>query len=161
MLEDQDFIENFLRKSHSLLLRHRLLAEDLLNQAGINFYDKGYVKVIKNFSGFDNLTSLNYNRNAGLFLWLDLSAHLCIEDTRGDAWATERVLSRRLKMAGVIMSTGEEYHAEEPVRFRLIFCVSEETLREGIRRLVPFILWLRILRKEIRAEQGVVGYALY
>lgn len=50
MLEDQDFVETFLRKSHALLLRHRLLAEDLLNQAGIKFHDKGYVKVIKSLS---------------------------------------------------------------------------------------------------------------
>ncbi|KAJ5714484.1 uncharacterized protein N7483_011665 [Penicillium malachiteum] len=114
MLEDQEFIGKFLQKSHTLLLQNRLLAEELLRQAGIGFHDKG---------------------NAGLFMWIDLSAHLRIETAQGDGWAAERLLSRRLEMGGVIMSTGEQYHAPEAGWFRLVFCVSEETLREGIRRI--------------------------
>ncbi|KAJ5995755.1 acc synthase [Penicillium waksmanii] len=115
LLEDQEFIRKFLAKSHTLLLRNRLLAEELLKQAGIDFYDKG---------------------NAGFFIWIDLSPHLRSENTEGDAWAAERLLSGRFAQAGVIMSTGEQYQAQEPGRFRIIFCVDEETLREGIRRLV-------------------------
>lgn len=42
MLEDQEFIEGFLHKSHTLLLQNRLLAEELLREAGIGFHDKGY-----------------------------------------------------------------------------------------------------------------------
>ncbi|KAJ6151006.1 acc synthase, partial [Penicillium chermesinum] len=95
------------------LLRNRLLAESLLNQAGIRFYDK---------------------ENASLFVWLDLSPHLPIGNTEGDAWAAERLLSQQLQAAGVIMATGKQYHAEQRGRFRVIFCVDEETLREGIRR---------------------------
>ena len=41
MLEDQGFITKFLEKSHAVLLRNRLLAEELLKQAGISFHDKG------------------------------------------------------------------------------------------------------------------------
>ncbi|KAJ5369666.1 pyridoxal phosphate-dependent transferase [Penicillium cosmopolitanum] len=115
MLEDQEFIRTFLKKSHSLLLRNRLLAEELLKQAGISFYDKG---------------------NAGFFIWIDLSPHLRSEDTQRDAWAAERLLSARFAQAGVIMSTGEQYRALEPGKFRIIFSVGEETLREGIRRFV-------------------------
>lgn len=43
MLEDQEFIRGFLNKSQTLLLQNRLLAEELLKQAGIDFDDKGYV----------------------------------------------------------------------------------------------------------------------
>ncbi|KAJ5523236.1 acc synthase [Penicillium frequentans] len=114
MLEDQEFIEGFLHKSHTLLLQNRLLAEELLREAGIGFHDKG---------------------NSGLFVWIDLSAHLPSELSQEDAWAAERLLSHRLELVGVIMSTGEQYHAPEPGWFRLVFCVSEETLREGIRRI--------------------------
>ncbi|CAI7587625.1 unnamed protein product [Penicillium pancosmium] len=114
MLEDQEFIRNFLAKSQSLLLWNRLLAEELLKQAGIGFYDNG---------------------NAGFFIWIDLSSHISSEDTQGDAWAAERILSGRFAQAGVIMSTGEQYQAQEPGKFRIIFSVGEETLREGIRRI--------------------------
>lgn len=57
MLEDQSFIKQFLSKSHSLLLQNRLLAEDLLRQAGIEFYDKGYgpVSPKKKIRSSDNL----------------------------------------------------------------------------------------------------------
>lgn len=59
MLEDQGFIEKFLHKSHTLLLQNRLLAEELLKQAGIGFHDKGYENVLQCtiFNYFDNLTS--------------------------------------------------------------------------------------------------------
>lgn len=79
-------------------------------------------------------------------MWIDLSAHLRSEVAQGDAWAAERLLSRRLELVGVIMSTGEQYHAPEPGWFRLVFCVGEENLREGIRRLVSFLLCLGTLR---------------
>lgn len=59
MLEDQEFIGKFLHKSHTLLLQNRLLAEELLRQAGIGFHDKGYENVLQCivFNYFDNLTS--------------------------------------------------------------------------------------------------------
>jgi hypothetical protein len=42
-LEDQDFVVQFLAKSHRLLLQSRLLAEELLTKSGISFHQKGYV----------------------------------------------------------------------------------------------------------------------
>ncbi|KAI1385379.1 acc synthase [Hypoxylon trugodes] len=113
-LEDQKYVAEFLKKSQSLLLRNRLLAEDLLSQAGINFHRKG---------------------NAGLFIWLDLTPFLPLKETDGDGWAAERLLSKRLNEAGVIMATGEAYHAPGPGRFRLVFCFEDAILKEGIRRL--------------------------
>ena len=47
MLEDQEFIGKFLHKSRTLLLQNRLLAEELLRQAGIGFHDKGYENVLQ------------------------------------------------------------------------------------------------------------------
>lgn len=69
-----------------------------------------------------------------------MSPYLREEDSQGDIWAAERALSSRFAQAGVIMSTGEQYQSPDAGRFRIIFCVGEETLREGIRRSVKFLL---------------------
>lgn len=86
------------------------------------------------FNEFHYLTSTINTRNAGFFIWLDLGAHLDLEKTNGDGWAAEKLLVEHLRSAGVIMSTGTEYHAPKPGRFRLVFCMKEDTVREGIRR---------------------------
>ncbi|KAI1371326.1 acc synthase [Hypoxylon crocopeplum] len=115
ILEDQDYVAKFLEKSGQVLLQSRLLAEDLLTQAGISFHQKG---------------------NAGFFIWLNLAPHLPLKESNGDGWAAERLLYRRLAQGGVIMTGGEVYHAPSPGRFRLVFCLKEDTLREGIRRIL-------------------------
>lgn len=43
LLEDRAFVIQFLQKSQGHLLRSRLLAEDLLTRAGINYHQKGCV----------------------------------------------------------------------------------------------------------------------
>ncbi|KIM94254.1 hypothetical protein OIDMADRAFT_106732 [Oidiodendron maius Zn] len=114
LLEDQIFVLQFIEKSHRLLLQNRLLAEDLLARASINYHQEG---------------------NAGFFIWLDLSTHLPLSEVGGDGWAAERLLSKRLEQSGVIMPTGEEYHAPNPGKFRILFSVEENTLKEGIKRI--------------------------
>lgn len=32
------------------------------------------------------------------------------------------------------MATGEAYHAPSPGRFRLVFCLEEDAVKEGVRR---------------------------
>ncbi|KAE8384321.1 pyridoxal phosphate-dependent transferase [Aspergillus alliaceus] len=113
-LEDQDFVTNFLHKLHHCLLQSRLLAEDLLARKGISYSPYG---------------------DAGLFLWLDLSSHLPLHEINGDGWAAQRLLSRRFSEGSVIISTGEEYRAPNPGRFRLVFCVDPDTLKEGVERI--------------------------
>ncbi|KAI0880483.1 acc synthase [Annulohypoxylon maeteangense] len=114
ILEDQEYVAKFLEKSKLSLTRARLVTEDLLNKAGIGFHQKG---------------------NAGFFIWLDLTPFLPTGETSGDGWAAERLLSQRFTGAGVIMATGEAYHAPSPGRFRLVFCLEEDSVREGIRRI--------------------------
>ncbi|KAI2616791.1 acc synthase [Hypoxylon sp. NC1633] len=117
ILEDQNFFSKFNEKSLRLLSQARLMAEGLLSQAGINFHRKG---------------------NAGFFIWLDLVSHLPVKETRDDGWAAERLLSKRFSQAGVIMATGEAYSAPSPGRFRLVFCLKENTVKEGIRRKIEY-----------------------
>jgi 1-aminocyclopropane-1-carboxylate synthase len=42
MLQDRDFIRSYLSTSAALLAKQRLLAESLLDQAGIKYYASGY-----------------------------------------------------------------------------------------------------------------------
>ncbi|KAI1771506.1 acc synthase [Hypoxylon cercidicola] len=114
LLEDQDYVAKFLEKSQSLLSQARSLAEDLLTEAGIQFHQKG---------------------NAGFFMWLDLMPYLPLNETNGDGWAAERLLSQRFAEAGVIMSAGGPYKAPSPGRFRFVFCIKEDAMREGVKRI--------------------------
>ncbi|KAI2471081.1 acc synthase [Annulohypoxylon bovei var. microspora] len=114
ILEDQEYVAKFLEKSNLRLFQARLQSEVLLGRAGIEFHKKG---------------------NAGFFIWLDLTSFLPIRETNGDGWEAERLLSERLNQAGVIMATGEAYHAPSPGRFRLVFCLEEDVVREGIERI--------------------------
>ncbi|EHK48023.1 hypothetical protein TRIATDRAFT_316156 [Trichoderma atroviride IMI 206040] len=113
-LEDQNFVKQLLDKSHRVLFKIRLLAEKLLDEAGLRYEKKG---------------------NAGLFMWLDLSPQLPLSEADGDGWAAEKLLSERFTRAGVKVDPGAEYQSPEPGRFRLMFCVEEDTLREGLRRI--------------------------
>ncbi|KAM3071737.1 hypothetical protein ACMFMG_009607 [Clarireedia jacksonii] len=113
-LEDQDYVKQFLTKSHREILKSRLLTEQLLTEANVLYSDKG---------------------NAAFFLWIDLSPYLPLNEVNGDGWAAEKLLSERFTKAGVLMDTGAEYHTLVPGRFRLMHTVDEVTLREGIRRL--------------------------
>ncbi|PQE11434.1 1-aminocyclopropane-1-carboxylate synthase 1 protein [Rutstroemia sp. NJR-2017a BBW] len=129
LLEDQDHMKQFLAKSHREILKSRLLTEQLLSDANVSYSDKG---------------------NAAFFLWIDLTSYLPLEETGGDGWAAEKLLSERFTKAGVLMDTGAEYHTPVPGRFRLMHTVDEVTLREGFRRLVlpssPFSpLYRRVL----------------
>jgi 1-aminocyclopropane-1-carboxylate synthase len=67
-------------------------------------------------------------------MWVDLSPQLPLNETNGDGWAAEKLLSERLIRAGVELDSGADYQSTEPGRFRLMFCVEEDTLREGVRR---------------------------
>ncbi|KAK6953322.1 hypothetical protein Daesc_005625 [Daldinia eschscholtzii] len=124
-LDDQEYVTKFLEKSQSLLLRNRLIAEELLDQAGVGYHKKG---------------------NAGLFIWLDLAPFLPVGETNGDGWEAEKLLSQRFAQAGVTMSTGGQYHAPKPGGFRLVYSFPEDALREGIRRYASTFKGLELVR---------------
>ena len=69
-------------------------------------------------------------------MWLDLGPYLDLDESGGDGWKAEALLSTRLAEGGVLMSTGHRYQSETPGRFRLIFSYVEIVLKEGIRRYV-------------------------
>ncbi|KAI8960368.1 PLP-dependent transferase [Daldinia sp. FL1419] len=114
-LDDQVNVDKFLEKSQRLLLQNRLIAENLLDEAGVGYHKKG---------------------NAGLFIWLDLAPFLPLEETNGNAWEAEKLLAQRFDKAGVSMSTGGQYHAPKPGGFRLVYSFPEDALREGIKRIL-------------------------
>lgn len=67
-------------------------------------------------------------------MWLDLAPYLPLKETNGDGWAAERLLSQQFSKAGVMMSAGEPYKAPSPGRFRFVFCIKEDAMREGVKR---------------------------
>jgi hypothetical protein len=77
------------------------------------------------------------SRNAGFFLWIDLSACL-----HSPLWEVEDDLRQRLYDYGVEMSSGRAYRDEIPGKFRFLFSVNRDTLMEGLRRCV-LLLFLK------------------
>lgn len=75
-----------------------------------------------------------YYRNAGFFIWMDLSSYLPLHETDGDGWAAQDLLAQRFTQAGVVLSSGTAYHAPKPGMFRIIHSFPEASLRKGIER---------------------------
>jgi 1-aminocyclopropane-1-carboxylate synthase len=70
-------------------------------------------------------------RNAGFFLWIDLSPYLLSEDQK---WEAETKLQAAIADAGVSLSSGVEYKSDQPGRFRVLFSLEEDALREALQR---------------------------
>ncbi|VUC33965.1 unnamed protein product, partial [Clonostachys rosea] len=111
-LEDRQFVHQFLQKSQSKLLQGRLYAEELLKQTDIPFHDKG---------------------NSGLAIWLDLRGFIPSLGANYDPWFAEQLISKRFEEAGVLVDGGAVFSAPTAGRFRIVFSVDSETLREGIK----------------------------
>lgn len=72
-------------------------------------------------------------RNAGFFLWIDLSA--CLHSA---TWEAEDDLKDRLYDFGLEMAAARGYHGEMPGHFRFLFSVDKDTVEEAARRIVEF-----------------------
>jgi hypothetical protein len=75
-------------------------------------------------------SSLNISRNAGFFIYVDLSPFLP-EGT--SIQEREFSLAEKFVDAGVFIHPGEE-HAKDAGWFRLVFSQDESALKEGLRR---------------------------
>jgi 1-aminocyclopropane-1-carboxylate synthase len=73
-------------------------------------------------------------RNAGFFLWMDLSSWLPLKEAGNDGWQAERILNQRFVEVGVLMGRAEIYHGTKPGGFRLVFSLPKDSLEEGMRR---------------------------
>ena len=81
-------------------------------------------------------------RNAGFFIWIDLSPYLGSPTEEKDGWILEKELNERLAKAGVLLASGGPYHSEKAGWFRLVFSWEREYLEEGLRRYAYQILGL-------------------
>ncbi|TVY19878.1 putative aminotransferase tcpI [Lachnellula arida] len=111
ILEDTAFVEDYTKKSRSLLAEHYALATRTLDDAGINYSRDG---------------------NAGFFLWIDLSPFL----PDASSWEAEKTLKEKLSRDGVELASGLGYMEEPPGWFRVIFTVERDALVEGLRRII-------------------------
>ena len=115
MLEDVEWMDDFLQKSKSELGRRNALVRKMLDEQGIKYY---------------------LGANAGFFLWLDLREFLPVvegsEDQEG--WDREEALTGRLVKNRVYITDGRILSAEEPGWYRLIFSQEEKVVEEGLKR---------------------------
>jgi aspartate/methionine/tyrosine aminotransferase len=131
ILEDEKFHTQFLEDSKRALEQHRMIAARTLDDAGIPYVQNAWVhQYLLHIDVIQQLT-LHTSRNAGFFLWIDLSACL-----HSPLWEAEDDLQQRLYDYGVEMSSGRAYHDETPGKFRFIFSVNKDTLVEGLSRCV-------------------------
>ena len=110
MLEDEKWMDGFLRKSQERLSLNNLKVRQILDGHGLKYYP---------------------GSNAGFFLWIDLRPFL---DSGDDPWAAEAKLLTSMRENQVYLTAGKAMLAEEAGWFRLIFSQDEEIVEEGLRR---------------------------
>lgn len=115
MLEDESWMDDFLRRSRERLAARNLLVHQILDDEGIQ-YRKG--------------------TNAGFFIWVDLRPFLSVSSdaSSGERWKAEDELMQRLIENKVYITNGRDMSAEEPGWFRVIYSQDERVIREGLKR---------------------------
>ena len=81
---------------------------------------------------FTNIDIIEY-RNAGFFIYMDLSPYLPSPEEISNTNEREFALAKKFLDAGVFIHPGEE-HGKLPGWFRLVYSHEEEVLQEGLRR---------------------------
>ena len=79
------------------------------------------------------------NRNAGFFLWVDLSPYFPTETQDAKGWEAEAALKEAILEAGVEMASGSKYKEERPGWFRVLFTVEKDALEEALGRRVIYM----------------------
>lgn len=82
----------------------------------------------------DELIHWPHNRNAGFFLWIDLSPYLTTSTADDKGWEAEAVLKKEILEAGVEIASGAKYREERPGWFRVLFTVEKDALEEALER---------------------------
>jgi bifunctional pyridoxal-dependent enzyme with beta-cystathionase and maltose regulon repressor activities len=77
-----------------------------------------------------------HNRNAGFFLWIDLSPYLATKTADSEGWQAEAALKKAILNAGIEMASGAKYREETPGWFRVLFTVEKDALEEALKSSV-------------------------
>lgn len=117
MLEDESWMDDFLRRSRERLAARNILVRQILDDEGIQ-YRKG--------------------ANAGFFIWADLRPFLSVQAdaSLSERWEAEDQLMERFIKNKVYITNGKDMSAEEPGWFRVIYSQDERVIREGLKRSV-------------------------
>ncbi|KAB8211009.1 hypothetical protein BDV34DRAFT_220181 [Aspergillus parasiticus] len=117
-----------------------------LEYVSVGDTEQSCLSIVARFeAGFDNakawginITELlicNPHKSLGQFQFQGHpSGDATLRETNRDGRISHRLLTNLFHTAGVPMSTGKGYGAPSPERFRLVFCVDSDTLKEGIKR---------------------------
>jgi bifunctional pyridoxal-dependent enzyme with beta-cystathionase and maltose regulon repressor activities len=81
-----------------------------------------------------DLSADGENRNAALFLWIDLRDYLPSDMTplEGEKWLSQKLIDE----GGVFISRSETFYGEHPGWFRIVFSLPDS--EEGLRRYISF-----------------------
>lgn len=138
ILQDHSFVDHFIKLSRERLNDARKYTIQCLEKAGIEHEGKGYVRSSNQqfFTILSEQISIlrltRKRRNAGLFLFINLSPWLRQSEKKGPN-ESEYELAQRLLAAGVGLHPCEE-HFEKPGHFRLVFSQERHILEEGLKR---------------------------
>ena len=115
MLEDEQWLSNFLQLSRERLAAANKLVRKILDDEGI-LYRKG--------------------ANAGFFMWIDLRPYLptSLDAPLKARWTAEQELLKQLMENKVFINNGQDLSAEEPGWFRVVFAQDERLIKEGLHR---------------------------
>jgi len=81
-------------------------------------------------------------RNAGFFIWIDLSPYLSSKECNDDGWKAEYTLKQLITNVGIPIASGAGYRAERPGWFRVLFTVDRDSLEEALRRYSPSLFFI-------------------
>lgn len=122
ILEDEKWLENFLKLGRERLSDRNVLTRKLLEDMGVAYHP---------------------GANAGFFIWCDMRPFLpsmkeaskILEKDATSEWDRERALSAKMTLNKVYMTEGEGFKSEDPGWFRIIFSQDERVLKTGLKRV--------------------------
>ena len=134
MLEDKEFVASYTKESQALLSKHYNIATTILDGAGIDYVRNGYA--FPPSPRLHHIWLIPRDRNAGFFIWIDLSPYISSKESNDDGWKAENTLKELITNAGIPIASGAAYRAETPGWFRVLFTVDEDSLKEALRRYI-------------------------
>lgn len=116
MLEDQKWMNGFVKISLGRLATHNKIVRETLAELGVEIYP---------------------GANAGFFLWANLAPFMPkardgVQEK--DNWEGEMMIMQKFMQNKVFMMNGAEMNSEEAGWFRFVFSQDEQILRLGLER---------------------------
>lgn len=122
MLEDEKWLDSFLKLGRERLSERNKLTRSILDDMGVEYH---------------------HGANAGFFIWADLRLFLPSNEEAAkilnkeitSEWQREEALVKKFMDNKVYITDGHGLKAEEPGYFRIIFSQEEKVIKVGLKRV--------------------------